>query len=382
VIVVLLAWMAWRAERSAPALPPMWKWGLAAAVLMGLWWYGLLGALLGWQRIKSLLHTEVSDRVAGAMHREGMHYYLLLLPAVIFPWSLGLPAALAAAWPRADRQRSGSDELADSFLVAWILGVIFFFSIPGAKLATYILPALPAVALLIARLFMTLSRSPDSVGRPWLRITQAMALALGLALLIFPAVLSALPEAAAVFVHELLGSEKNARLWILAGAAALIFPGSWLLAVRGREGFAPLLLGAGAFALILAAARPSVDFLNPRRSTKFVCADVQDKLRDCTRIVALGVHSESLSFYLNRHIEELESKQIAREREAAFLGKILGDKEPSALFIDKRHFPRIFGRAEAKSLTPDAIAKRLPSNLTYIFSNQNLLVVRNQPAKQ
>src|SRR5207248_11497990 len=138
--VSILIFMAWRAERLSPALPRAWIAGLALAICMGLWWYGLLIWDQGWPKFRDLLHFEVQQRMAGAVHREGMHYYLMLLPALTFPWVPGLLGAIFSIKPAGEPSET-LDE-ADRFLVAWLLGIVLFFSIPGAKLSTYILPAM------------------------------------------------------------------------------------------------------------------------------------------------------------------------------------------------------------------------------------------------
>ena len=154
-VVVLLLVMAFRAERQSRTLPAGWTTGLLIAIAMGLWWYGMLISVQGWPRFSALLDFELRQRVAGAVHREGMYYYLGMLPLVTLPWSIALPSALWAYWHGSRNSeassRDGSVRRADNFLVAWLLGIVFFFSIPGAKLPTYILPAMPAVALITAR---------------------------------------------------------------------------------------------------------------------------------------------------------------------------------------------------------------------------------------
>jgi len=84
-------------------------------------------------------------------HRSGpIYYFLPVLFGGLFPWSIFIPRAVAAFW------RRGEFHL---FLI-WFLVVFLFFSLSGSKLPPYILPAFPALAILLGNLFQ------DRAGRP------------------------------------------------------------------------------------------------------------------------------------------------------------------------------------------------------------------------
>lgn len=379
--VLILAAMAYRAERLKPALPAMWKIGLAVALGMGLWWYVVLIGYEGMHKFLALIDFEIKQRVAGAVHREGMYYYIILLPAVTVPWAIGLPGSIAAAWPK-ESDADTPQRRADSFLLAWIGGIVLFFSIPGAKLATYILSALPAVALLTARFFEKLWLERERLNKRSLIAVQMLAALIGILALAVPIAMRWVPDTAGVFVSEMLGADYEARLWLVAGALALAFCGGWFWAIHGRSRIAPMLLGCATAALIFAAIGPAIERLN-HRSTKEVCAQTRAKLAGCSRIVALGVAPESLSYYLEQPVEELRLKHTAPTQPGAeFVSEIVENTEPTGLFIDKRYYARIFGRAEAKTLKPEEMEAKLPPNLQYIYSNQNMLVVRNRLQKK
>ena len=371
-VVVIIIVMAYRAERLAPAMPPGWKWGLLTAILMGLWWYVMLIGIQGWPQFKALVDFEIKQRVAGAVHREGMHYYLFLLPAVMFPWSVGLAGAIGTAWPTANPEntRTDTDIRTDRFLVAWLLGIAFFFSIPGAKLPTYVLPAMPAAALLTARFLIQFSKSDRRIAPIWIRLTLAIAAMLAVILLITPLLIQVVPKRLPDFVGgHVVG------LWILAVVAAIVFPGSWFLAVRGRSYLAATILGAGTIGLILVAAPQLVGGLK-QRSTKILCQQVAEPLKGCTRIKTLGVAAESLSYYLNRPVTALHWRPPAPDKTGIDkLNEMIGDGPPAALFVEKRFIPRIFGLGS--DLNQTDLKKAIPANLVLVYSDDNVLVLRN-----
>ena len=80
---------------------------------------------------------------AESRHPEPFYFYLPILIAGLFPWIAFLPAAVRVS-RRPDDIPGGR-----AFLWAWFGFVVLFFSAAVSKLATYVLPAFPAAALLI-----------------------------------------------------------------------------------------------------------------------------------------------------------------------------------------------------------------------------------------
>jgi 4-amino-4-deoxy-L-arabinose transferase-like glycosyltransferase len=67
-----------------------------------------------------------------------------------FPWTIVLPLAIITAVRRAVRDPQA---LGDRLALIWVAVVLVFFSVSPARMEHYSIPALPAVALLVARLF-------------------------------------------------------------------------------------------------------------------------------------------------------------------------------------------------------------------------------------
>lgn len=373
-VVSILIWMSFISERANPTLPRMWIAGLIAALMMGLWWYGVLIYDQGWPRFKALLNFEIKQRLAGAVHREGFHYYLYMLPAVTFPWSIGLPAALRRAWPDGGGSSENPQRRGDVFLLAWVFGVIFFFSIPGAKLSTYLLPAMPPVALLMARYFMTFSESGA-----WRKVTRTCALLVPALLIpavaLLPLYSKYLPKDLPEFVHE-----NPAMLWSIAGVLTLILPGIWLAALYGRARAAAVSLAASCLLLIALLIPYAIEKLK-HRSTKDACLAVKESLKDCRRIESLGVAVESLSYYLDRRVETNHWRPIEdKAHPEKLLFDILGKDEPAAIFVDKRFYPRLLGKSnDLRTQSKEEVRRNIPPDLEYVYSDHSMLIVRNNP---
>ncbi len=83
-------------------------------------------------------------------HRGAIYLYAYVIFALTAPWSALLPAALVEAH---ERRRSGAElARADRFALVWFWTTFIFFTLSGSRRSYYLLPILPAAAVLIARL--------------------------------------------------------------------------------------------------------------------------------------------------------------------------------------------------------------------------------------
>jgi 4-amino-4-deoxy-L-arabinose transferase-like glycosyltransferase len=82
-------------------------------------------------------------------HRGPIYLYLYVIFALMAPWSVFLPAALIQAH---HRRRIGADHArSDRFILAFFWATFIFFTLSGSRRSYYLLPILPAAAMLIAR---------------------------------------------------------------------------------------------------------------------------------------------------------------------------------------------------------------------------------------
>jgi len=114
-------------------------------------WYYLLYREHGWEYIGSFIFGENLGRYAEAVGEQsrGLLFYIPVMLADLFPWSLMIPLALwwAIRCHRRDRVAR--------LLVAWIAVVVVFFSLSGTKEDLYILPIVTAEAALIGAMLAT-----------------------------------------------------------------------------------------------------------------------------------------------------------------------------------------------------------------------------------
>jgi 4-amino-4-deoxy-L-arabinose transferase-like glycosyltransferase len=91
-------------------------------------------------------------------------FFLPVIVAGCMPWSALFPAAAVAAW----RERASLTRT-DRFLLVWVVAVTVFFSLSQSKLPGYILPAVVALAMLVARVLDAAVTRPEGITALWVR---------------------------------------------------------------------------------------------------------------------------------------------------------------------------------------------------------------------
>lgn len=163
--LLLLAPAAWAARRGWPGvqLPParLWSAGLALFLLAAAIWLGPLlwfalrdGEPAHREYLHTILFHQTMNRYAASWdHHEPVWYHFSIVLTLWLPAALALPWALPAWWSRLKRR-----DPRYLLPLAWVLGVLVFFSIPSGKRDVYIMPALPMFCLALAPLMPGLSR--------------------------------------------------------------------------------------------------------------------------------------------------------------------------------------------------------------------------------
>lgn len=134
----LSAWKQWHPE------------GILLSLAVALPWYVAATAANGSQLLETFLIEHNFQRFTTTTHGHGQpfYYYGPTLLLLTFPWTFLLLPSLRRALDRLDW-----------VLIWWAAVPVIFFSLSGSKLPGYILPAIPALALLSARA-VTVQASP------------------------------------------------------------------------------------------------------------------------------------------------------------------------------------------------------------------------------
>lgn len=218
-------------------------------------------------------------------------YFLPVLLVSALPWTPMLPAVLLRAWR--SQQSEGGGLNIDRFLVCWIVVIFAFFSASSSKLPAYILPVLPALALLLARHG---SQLPAAVQRAPAVTLIAIGMVVGLAV----PVLESVERFAAV--RDLL---VHYEAWLLCAATILVVAGSvawYRTRHEGRLPFAPLMLGS---LMALQLGMLGMHVFDEHHSSEELIERVAGEAKQFRRDVpfySVSTFDHSVPFYLGRPV--------------------------------------------------------------------------------
>lgn len=247
---------------------------------------------VGVDDVLRLLREELLDRyVSGTSHVEPPWFYLAVLAAGFFPWTVPLLAGLV----RLVHQRRSAEASTALYSAAGLVAGLVFFSLSAGKLPNYVLPLAPLVALIVAWELGQELRDPrhELTGPLLLSLTlAACAVGFGLA--------------------GWRGLEGAQRLVALIGAAAygagLLVSLAGVVARRPRRVWSAAAASA-AFVLFAALWILAPDVAR-RRSAADLVSSVPE-LRSSRPIVVVATRVPSLTFYLDRIPEEISAGELA-----------------------------------------------------------------------
>jgi len=350
--IALLAWFAWYERRRridlaifyiflalgtlakgpvAPALAAVIVLLFAAAkrdwsaLLRTLWFPGLVlffAVALPWYvavqrrnpeffRVFILEHNLARFSSNIYHHPQPFWFYLPVYLLALMPWTLWLIAAIVERvrqfWQERREAFAHPDDSWALFLLIWMIVPVLFFSASQSKLPGYILPSVPAGALLVTE-YLAARREQE------IRIPMLLAAVHGIlcGLLIFAA-LSAARIMMATPRHLALD-----RGTCVAAAIAAIFALGIAAALVTRAG--PRLLRSMTMlaviisvAAVIRLAAPAIDIT---QSSRPVAETIQAFSREPVPVALYHVsrvHEYGLDFYLNRQTQIYEAGEIPAE---------------------------------------------------------------------
>lgn len=278
------------------AIVAPWVWGMSQVVP---------------EFLRYVLVTETVARMAtDELQRTGPPWYFVpYMLAGAMPWSI----ALLVSWKQL-RTRENA-------LLYWLLAIavpLIFFSISQSKRPQYVLPLMPALALVVARIWDDLRTRGAAI----------VLTAFGVILLIAP-----------FFRHrfrmrpEILAAVEDVAF---AFGAAFVAGGIGALIAKRRD-LALVALSIPALALPICA-NPMMLAIAERRSAKEVALELRPHVSRQTEVIGVEAFTGSLAFYLERPItivtedaSELTSNYLVRRSEK-FIGASSSTLEPLSYF--------------------------------------------------
>lgn len=233
---VILAFLAYMGNFKAVWQEAKVWTGAAIFAVITIPWYVLVILAHGQTYIDSFFGYHNVERFTQVVnnHSGPWYFYFLVVAVGFFPWSLGLPMAIARLrfWGRSPWQSQPRRAHLGILALVWF-GVIFlFFTIAVTKLPSYTLPLLPAAAILVALFWTQALTLPPTAPRAWNHslgewLTGAahgiLALTAGVVWWILPRILgpdSAAPNFPAVLMASGLPA-IGGIIWLIAGGVTL-----------------------------------------------------------------------------------------------------------------------------------------------------------------
>jgi 4-amino-4-deoxy-L-arabinose transferase-like glycosyltransferase len=239
-------------------------------------------------------------------HRQPFWFYLPVFLLAMMPWALVLVLAVAERvrliWSEGKEAFSSPEDSWTLFLLIWMFVPILFFSASHSKLPGYILPAVPAGALLVAE-YLASRREEEK------KLSPGFAAAHGIlcGLLIFAALSSG---SVALYRHLLWGSgtyQTAAIAAVLAlGIAAVIASRAGLRLLRPVTLFA-VVVG------VTAVVRLAAPVIDATQSARPIAENILSFSSEAVPVALYRVHREQeygLEFYLNRPAQSYESGNV------------------------------------------------------------------------
>jgi 4-amino-4-deoxy-L-arabinose transferase-like glycosyltransferase len=306
--VILLVYVAFRRDWRAVAAS-LWIPGIMLFVVVAFPWYIEVQI-----RNPDFFRIFILEHNLGRFgqdlyhHRQPFWFYLPVLLLSLMPWTIWLLAALAEQF-RSLRskqwQASPTQERSwQMFLLIWLLVPVLFFSASQSKLPGYILPSIPAGALLVTD-YLRRRQTENTKDSPWLFALHAA--------LCGSLVFVAMAAPSIQLNHRLLTgtwtyiAAASGVLVMIGVAAALFRLGPRMLRPATMI---PIVVGV---AVLLRLAAPAID---ATQSARPVAQTIQSFSHEAVPVALFHTTRQleyGLEFYLNRPAQKYETEQVPRE---------------------------------------------------------------------
>jgi len=234
------------------------------------------------------VHEHFARFAGTAHHRDGPFWYFLPIMLIgMLPWTWLAMEGLRDAWQARPPTGAFSPE---RFLLIWSAVIFGFFSVSGSKLPAYVLPLVPALALLIG-----LRMSRLSAAETLRRVVPAVILA-GTALFVANELVEKIHESQSVYPLY----ERYAG-WIEAAAVIQLATAS-CFALMQRLTRARILLFALLMLFSVQLVVTGFESLSPLRSAYAMARTIHPHLKPGTRVFSVGRYDQSLPPYLGQAV--------------------------------------------------------------------------------
>lgn len=290
-----VVWIRYRPAVGLRRLP--WVWMIGIFAVLALPWVIAVSRQYPFFPTFFFVHEHVARFLTHVHHRSGPPYYFVPVVLIGFlPWVVFLPSVMKG-W-LANRGAALHRDPTAAVLVIWAVFIFVFFSLSGSKLPAYMLPLIPALALLTGE-FFDRQFDAEAPSRPLLWGVDALIVFfLGLLILLKwtpgPRFMAEPPVSWVV--------DQSGMLGLVLALCAMILVGAWGLR-RASAVFGGVLIAQTFFLGSITAMLPVLD---PWFSTKALASIVATRAGPDDPVIVYGVayetYVQSLAFYTRRRL--------------------------------------------------------------------------------
>jgi 4-amino-4-deoxy-L-arabinose transferase-like glycosyltransferase len=300
-VAIAVIWLAWERRLAQIRRMPLLSSAIVYGAIVFPWFVLMETRNPGFLRF-FFVHEHLERYVSSNEHGWGPWFFIPIVLGGTWPWILFAPLGWSATRTTDASSGSGSGQhrSAAAFLVIWFAVVFVFFSIPRSKLGTYILPALPPLAIVVGYGLSQLS-SIAADSRRWILAGVAIAnLVFALAGIVFFATV-------VVPINRPLALDGIVVSLAIAGGAILMY------ALGRAPSRVPYAIAALAIAILA-----TVPLTNRARED----AAPWVTYRNLARIVKPYVASDCILASYRHYVQSIPFYTGRRETRALYLGEL------------------------------------------------------------
>ena len=230
-------------------------------------------------------YTRFTTKVHGRY--QPWYYFIPILLLGMLPWTLLMFDTLLRAWKESSRLARVFNP--ERFLLVWIVFIFLFFSMSGSKLASYVLPMFPALALLMGKQVAGMNERKLF----WLvaPVVPLVMLALGLAP--FTARLASTPLQVQMYGEYANWLVAMTLVWLLGLIGALVL-------LRRRNKPAAVVVLALSTLLAAQLGTSGYNTIAKERSAYIMADAIRPYVKADMPLYSVGSYEQTLPFYLKR----------------------------------------------------------------------------------
>jgi hypothetical protein len=247
-------------------------------------------------------------------------FFIPVLIGVMIPWSFFFPTTARTLW----RERKGGESDAVLYLFLWATVIFVFFSLSDSKLIPYILPVLPAAALLIGKTFSLVFEGEAREMRAEMWFAGIFISILGAAIILYPHVAD-IPK---------IGAKEAGMI-----GGIVLFEGLLIMTVLRKSKTAALFTTLLSLSCILGICISLLGMkdVSEWKSSKQLGLIMRAEAGKDALVASYEIYQQGLSFYSGRRVILIDNKS-----ELEF-GSLQGDQ--AAWFMDTPRFRTLWDSA-------------------------------------